>query len=114
MMKKKILHIKMSENNDNLESEMEEKFDTRIDMRWLLFSLASAIALSKFGRGGLCGYLFKSLSWLLIWTIIAQTYNVSNNNNRHMACAIASSILGWFIGTILIWRVRKINQTFFD
>lgn len=85
-----------------------------IDVRWLLFSLASAIVLSRFSRGGLCSYMFTSISWLFLWTLIAQTYEYGEENNRQTAVSVASSIVGWVIGTVLVWKIRNTQHIFFD
>jgi hypothetical protein len=80
----------------------------------LVFSLVSAAVLAKFSRG-LCAYLFTSLAWIFIWKLLIQSWNSEERSAHEVGMLAMAGLIGWAIGTFIIWRKRRgFRQGFFE
>lgn len=76
----------------------------------VLLSMAFAIVTSRFSRQNLCQFVYFSLCWTLIIVLVTQSLGKYERDNDAIAITMASSILGWIIGTTLVWRRLSLKQ----
>ena len=80
---------------------------------WLVFSFVSALIFAKYSRN-LCQYLFTTMAWTYIWILFTQSWNTMERDPKDIGMLVAAGILGWGIGTSLIWKNRDWRNTFLD
>lgn len=80
---------------------------------WLLFSTVSSMVFARYSKG-MCTYLFLSFSWIYIWLIFTQSWSVMERSPHDIALIAAASLLGWLIGTLIVWRKKSWGACFFE
>lgn len=95
-------------------SNEENEKQGKIDMKWVLISVAVSIVLSRFSRNSMCTYLFLSFSWIFLAIIATQAYGKFERDNISIAATSTAALVGWIIGTTLVWKTRHIRVLFFE
>lgn len=80
---------------------------------WLVISIILAMFLARYSKG-LCVYLFISFSWLFIWTIATQSWTCGEKAKEDIALALFATVLGWVVGTFIVWRSVPFHRGFFQ
>lgn len=86
----------------------------RIDVKWIVISIVISVVLSKFSRYSLCQYLYFSFCWIFLTILVSQSYHKFERDNKQMLATTTGAIIGWVIGTILVWKNRPIKMLMFE
>jgi uncharacterized membrane protein YjfL (UPF0719 family) len=86
----------------------------KIDVKWVLISIAISIALSKFSRYSLCQYLYFSFCWVFLTVLVSQTWHKFERDNRQILMTTLGALIGWVIGTVLVWKHRHLRVLMFE
>lgn len=98
--------VNSNDTTDNIEPD--GKF-----IYWLIFSLISALILSRFAKG-MCAYLFTSLAWIYLWMLFTQSWSTMERRPQEVGLIAVASLIGWAIGTFLVWKKKDWRTGFFD
>lgn len=90
------------------------EINNTISIPWLIGSVVIAIILARWSKGSLCAYIFWSLAWLYISILLTQTHRKFQRGPKVVCSTAVASLIGWFIGTCLVWKVRDHRVMFFD
>jgi CHASE2 domain-containing sensor protein len=96
------------------ESAQEEENPSGLQVKAIIISLIVSIVLSKFSKGSMCSYMLMSLFWLYLSVVISQAFSKFERGNRQIAMTACASLIGWVIGTILLWKNRDLRLLFFE
>ena len=86
----------------------------RIDVKWILISIVISVFLSKFSRYSLCQYLYFSFCWVFLTILISQSWNKFERDNEQILMTTSGAIIGWVIGTVLVWKHRPLHMLMFE
>lgn len=99
-----------STNINDTDNEYDEWF-----VFWIIFSFMFSLIFAKSGRG-LYSFMFGAASWVFLWLLVAQVYeeHLGPQNYKHLAFFLLASLIGWFVGTFVIWKSKKLDVGFFE
>lgn len=79
---------------------------------WIIVSLVTALLLAKYSKG-LCNYLFIKISWIYVTILITQVWECGEKEPKTLAYTTVASIIGWTLGTFIVWKSRSLSTGFF-
>lgn len=91
-----------------------EESKSKISVPWILASIVISVVLSKFSRYSLCQYLYLSFCWIFLTIIVSQSYGKFERNNHQILGTTTGAIIGWVIGTVLVWKHRHVRILMFE
>lgn len=90
------------------------EINNRISIPWLIGSFVVSIVLARWSKGSACSYIYMSLGWLYVSILITQSQRKFQRSPKLICSNAVASLVGWFIGTCLIWKVGHHRVMFFD
>lgn len=103
-------HKKKNKKDTSFMGTMNER---RTFIIWLIISIILAMIFARYSQG-LCAYLFVSFAWLFIWTLATQSWSCGERVKEDVAFALFATVLGWVIGTFVVWRSVPFSRGFFQ
>lgn len=97
---------------ENSTDDDETGFFTRTVIFWLIVSLITSFVFARYSKG-FCAYMFASLTWIFLWVLFTQAWQMQERKPEHIAASTAASILGWAIGTFIVWKKRGYRDAFY-
>jgi hypothetical protein len=109
---------KESQNEDHETNKrllsVPEQLDNSLDIKWVIISLAVSLVLAKFSKQSMCTYMYLSLAWLYITILVTQSWQKFERNNIQIASTTIASLIGWLVGTLVVWRTKHHHNAFFE
>ena len=90
--------------HDDWFRDQPDEINCTLSIPWLILSLVISIILARFAKGSMCSYLFMSMAWLYIIVLMTQSQRKMQRSGKLIVCALGATLLGWIIGTCVIWR----------
>lgn len=87
---------------------------SKLDIKWIIISLVVSLVLAKFSRQSMCTYMFLSLTWLYIVILVTQSWGKFERDHYQIAGTTIASLIGWLVGTIVVWKTRSHQSVFFE
>jgi len=97
-----------------MNTDAEHKHTPKVDLKWLGISIVISVMLSKFSRHSLCQYMYLSFCWIFLTVLISQSIHKFERDNKQILSSTLGALIGWVIGTVLVWKHRKLQHLFFE
>uniref|UniRef100_A0A6C0CFQ0 Uncharacterized protein n=1 Tax=viral metagenome TaxID=1070528 RepID=A0A6C0CFQ0_9ZZZZ len=85
-----------------------------LDIKWIVISFIMAIVLAKFSKQSMCTYMYVSIAWLYIVILLTQSWHKFERDNKQIACTTVAALIGWLIGTLVVWKTGHHRTIFFE
>jgi chromate transport protein ChrA len=106
-------HVKTKETDLSTFAKLENG-KSSLDIKWVIISLAVSLVLAKFSKQSMCTYMYLSLAWLYITILVSQSWRKFERDNIQIASTTIASLIGWLIGTLVVWKTRHHHNAFFE
>ena len=92
----------------------ESNKNETLDIKWIVISLIISLVLARFSKHSMCTYMYLSLAWLYIVLLVTQSWQKFERNHVQVASTTIAALIGWLIGTLIVWKTRHHSVLFFE